>query len=62
MHAEPVYRLFNQAGLGVQNMPPLDEPKMGTIAYHIRSGGHDVTSYDWKCYLDFADRHFRPKN
>lgn len=61
LHAEPVYRLFNAAGLGVKDMPPLNQPKMGTIGYHIRSGVHDVTPYDWKCYLDFADRHFGQK-
>jgi len=38
-------------------MPAVDEPVMHTIGYHIRSGGHDVTRYDWQQYLDFADRH-----
>lgn len=61
LHAEPVYRLFGAPGLGVQEMPPLNQPKMGTIGYHIRTGVHDVTPYDWKCYLDFADRHFGRK-
>jgi hypothetical protein len=62
LHAEPVYRLFGAEGLGVKEMPPLNQPKMGAIGYHIRSGVHDVTSYDWKCYLDFADRHFTRNN
>jgi len=26
------------------------------VAYHVRYGGHDVTAYDWKQYLNFTDR------
>ncbi|MCI0746239.1 MAG: acetylxylan esterase [Verrucomicrobia subdivision 3 bacterium] len=57
--AEPVYRLFALQGLGVSEMPALNQPVGKTIGYHIRSGKHDVTEYDWEQYLDFADRHFK---
>jgi hypothetical protein len=57
-HAEPVYRALGTEGLGVAEMPAIDQPVMSTMGYHIRSGQHDVTSFDWKCYLDFADKHF----
>ena len=56
--AEPVYRLLGRRGLGVLEMPPPGRPVGHTIGYHLRSGAHDITPYDWERYLDFADRHF----
>ena len=59
MHASPVYRLFGLGGAGAAEMPAVNQPAGETIGYHIRSGGHDVTDYDWEQYLRFADRHLR---
>lgn len=59
LHAEPVYRLLGLPGLGVGEMPAVNAPVGQTIGYHIRSGDHDITRYDWQQYLDFADRHLR---
>jgi len=58
LHAEPVYRLLGAEGLGAEKMPPVDQPVMGGMGYHVRSGRHNLTPYDWQCYMDFADRHF----
>jgi len=58
-HAEPVYRLFGKAGLGVEDMPAVNQAVGDFIGYHIRTGKHDVTAYDWDQYLHFADRHFK---
>jgi len=58
-HADPVYRLLGTKGIGVSQMPAVDQPVMNTIGYHIRAGKHDVTPFDWKCYLDFAEMHFQ---
>ena len=57
-HAEPVYALFKKAGLGVSEQPAINSPVGDSIGYHIRTGKHDVTAYDWEQYLAFADRHF----
>jgi hypothetical protein len=61
--AEPVYALFDkqgfqEAGLEADAMPAVDKPAGDVIAYHIRTGAHDVTKYDWEQYLNFALRHF----
>jgi hypothetical protein len=56
-HAEPVYALFGNKGLGVSEMPAVNQPVLGDgVAYHLRTGKHDITPYDWAQYLDFADR------
>jgi hypothetical protein len=35
-------------------MPPVNTPIQNTVAYHIRTGVHDVTSYDWEQYIKWA--------
>lgn len=57
--AGPAYKLLGAAPLPVEDMPGISQPTMGTIAYHIRPGKHDVTNYDWDRYMDFADRQFK---
>ncbi len=60
VHAAPVYELFGLKGLGTEKMPKADSPlATGQIGYHIRTGEHNLTLYDWQRYMDFADRHFR---
>lgn len=57
--ASPVYELFGLEGLPATSLPEINNPVMGTIGYHIRSGGHSVTAFDWDNYLDFADKFFQ---
>jgi hypothetical protein len=56
-HADPVYRFLGLPGLDGTRMPAVNQPLGETIGYHIRTGDHEITPYDWQRYLDFADRH-----
>lgn len=55
-HAVPVYELYGAAPPGVEEMPPPDQSAGNLMRYHLRTGKHDVTEWDWRQYLDFADR------
>ena len=57
--AGPVYKLFGKTGVNVDDLPAVNTPVGETIGYHIRTGKHDVTDYDWNQYLNFAERHFK---
>jgi hypothetical protein len=59
MHATPVYELFGLRGLPAEEMPAVNQPVHGTIGYHIRTGKHNVTDYDWQQYLNFVDKHLK---
>ncbi len=57
-YATPAYELYDLKGLDIAEQPPVNQPEnSGHIGYHIRSGKHDLTVYDWEQYLDFADKH-----
>lgn len=60
-YASAAYQLFGLEGLPVKEMPLVDHPVAGTIGYHIRSGKHDLTEYDWEQYIHFADKFFKAK-
>jgi hypothetical protein len=60
VEASKVYRLLGKDGLSDASMPAVNSPVMNaTVGYHVRSGKHDVTAYDWDQYLTFADRHLQ---
>ena len=52
--ATPVYNLYGKKGIESVEMPPVNQPVQNTVAYHIRTGKHDVTSYDWEQYIKWA--------
>lgn len=60
-YAGEIYKLYGYDGLNVSVMPPLHTPIMNHVGYHIRAGNHGVTEYDWKSYIQFANKHFYGK-
>ena len=59
--AESVFLLLGAEGLPSETWPAVGKSVQGGIGYHVRSGRHDVTDFDWKQYLDFADRKFKAR-
>lgn len=56
VHSSPVYALWKEPSIAGDDMPPLDRPLIvGRRGYHVRSGGHDLTLFDWERFADFAD-------
>jgi hypothetical protein len=54
-HATPVYALYGKKGIPSDAMPEVNKPVQNTIAYHIRTGEHGVTAYDWEQYIKWAN-------
>jgi hypothetical protein len=54
--ATPVYNLFGKEGIPAKNSPEINKPIHHTVSYHLRSGGHDVTAYDWEQYVRWAKK------
>ena len=57
--AAPAWKLFGLTGLGTTEYPAIDKPIGATVAYHVRTGGHEMLAYDWQRFADFADRTLR---
>lgn len=58
VNAGPVYELLGKRGLGTDAMPAVNQPVHQDIGYHVRTGGHNVTAFDWDQYILFAKKHF----
>ena len=56
--ASPAWELYGRKGLVSDAFPPPETPlQEGSVSYHLRTGKHDLTPYDWSVYMDFAVRH-----
>lgn len=56
-HSSPVFALWGDPPIRAHQMPPLDQPLLsGRRGYHVRTGIHNLTPYDWQRFADLADR------
>lgn len=58
LSASRVYALLGKPALPPNTEPPaIDHPVglKGFVAYHERTGKHDVTAFDWQSYIAFLD-------
>lgn len=53
-YATPVYHLYGKKGIETIEMPAVNQPVQNTVAYHVRTGKHDVTDYDWEQYIKWV--------
>ncbi|HVJ46047.1 MAG TPA: alpha/beta hydrolase-fold protein [Luteolibacter sp.] len=61
IQASPVYRLYGFETVTTRKFPEPEKPlKDGRVGYHLRTGEHNLTLYDWKNFMDFADLNLRP--
>lgn len=55
--AAPVWKLYNRESTLPPLRPELDQPVWsGSLGYHIRTGAHNLTEYDWEQFMKFADK------
>jgi dienelactone hydrolase len=63
VEASRVWALYGRAVPMKPAMPRVNELFLnGPIAYHLLDGEHALTRYDWKLYLDHADRFFAERS
>ncbi len=52
-------KVYGKIGLVENGFPEVDAPlNKGNIGYHVRTGGHNLLLFDWRAYMDFADKIF----
>ncbi len=59
-HAQPVYHLLGVKSQLPQEWEPVAHAHQGPLGYHLRNGAHNLTTTDWKHFLNFASGYFRP--
>ena len=60
--ASKIYRLYGAKKLPTLDNLAIEKPFIGdNVGYHLRDGAHNMTHYDWRQYLNFAEKVFSMK-
>ena len=57
--ASKIWNLYGLKGLETMEMPPVDTPVGNRVRYHVKTGVHSITPYDWEQFYNFADELFK---
>ena len=58
-HAEEVYELYGVKSSLPIHPPGINQPIYSSrLAYHNREGIHDLTTYDWRRFIEYANLYF----
>ena len=57
-YAAPAWELYGYEGINETELPELNHPIMRRMGFHYREGIHDVTPYDWRNEIAFANKWF----
>ena len=57
-HASKVWNLYGEKGLETFDMPKPNTPVGNKVRYHVKTGKHSITPYDWEQFYNFADELF----
>lgn len=59
IHAQDVYALYKKHSALTPEPPEINTPIIRSqLGYHNREGIHNLTSYDWKQFISFANYHY----
>ncbi|HEC44739.1 MAG TPA: hypothetical protein ENI20_18130 [Bacteroides sp.] len=60
LEASGVWEMYGEGPALKDEMPLVNDLMIrGPVGYHLREGGHNLTKFDWKLYLDHADALFQ---
>ncbi len=58
VEASKVYEKFGAENLPTMKNFRVEEPFFGDVGYHLRNGKHDMTTYDWNQFMNYASKYW----